>query len=252
VLFLIEWRAAREELRLRHNERTGHSLEFAGAVRALSHQIKLGFAGLGANMRGLEGTVSRLEGRIHADPDGQQARHEEIEAVEVVEKASTGRGLEEILWRRRDEDSLPPLPKGLDNLGALIAGSAFDLLKHDALHVEASDFSPKEIFQIEAELARARAIDEAARGRNRALVAEAMESLRGRGEFIDYRPGEEYQVLPGIITAAENTPTGDTRMYYFLPGEFPDVYELAACRREEPRLALRRIMGIIEAKTGAR
>lgn len=79
-------------------------------------------------------------------------------------------------------------------------------------------------------------------------VAEARTKLAEAREFFDYVPGEKYLVEEGVVTFAEKTETGDTRMYYLYPEEFPEVYELKKRRKEIAGESLQRVMVILRGE----
>jgi hypothetical protein len=82
-------------------------------------------------------------------------------------------------------------------------------------------------------------------GEMRVIVAEGMEMLRSRGEYREYRQGEAYDKIEGVLTAGEPTDQG-VRMFAFTPETFPDLYSKRAERTEVARSAVRKVLGMVE------
>jgi hypothetical protein len=75
-------------------------------------------------------------------------------------------------------------------------------------------------------------------------AAKGIESLRNDGSYIEYAPGENYQTIEGIMTGAEIIPSG-TRMFYFYPERFSELYVKKETKEQAAQDALRNIYRII-------
>lgn len=78
------------------------------------------------------------------------------------------------------------------------------------------------------------------------VVADGMEQLRARGEYIDYAADETFQTAPGVVSSAEQLENNGTRMYYLQPQDFPELYAKKKERSAVAERAVRRVLGQLQ------
>jgi len=80
------------------------------------------------------------------------------------------------------------------------------------------------------------------------MLADSVEKLRTRGEFLEYRETEAPPPAePGIVTVGEQTEEGRIRLYRLAPEEFQEVYAKRGERRAAAEEGLRRFREILSA-----
>lgn len=57
------------------------------------------------------------------------------------------------------------------------------------------------------------------------IISTGADRLRTDRAFIEYSPGDRYEVLPGVLTYGEGFDGDKVRMFYYFPDEFPDLYK---------------------------
>jgi hypothetical protein len=61
---------------------------------------------------------------------------------------------------------------------------------------------------------------------------------------MDYAPGEKYHEAAGVLTCAERLPNGLTRLFYFYPEAFPELYQLRTDRIRVAQEAVQKLMAM--------
>ena len=79
----------------------------------------------------------------------------------------------------------------------------------------------------------------------RAEVPEGMEVMRQSGTYVEYAPGESYQIFEGVLSAGEETEDGRMRLFYFFPEEFPGIYAKKDEKKKVAELAVRRLLSLV-------
>lgn len=199
----------------------------------------------------LEVASSRCDAGLHALKSGQAELRTHLINLSAGSSATAHTTTETVLnLEHSDVDShkelnnLPPLPEGIipkmiDKLGVA------EILSDPRFNPMAKAKGNIAQLQITSEIAKARASRSALFSERNLAMAVAAQTLKDRGEFIDYTPGDEYIVEKGVLTSGEQTDSGQTRIFYLYPSEFPNIYEYQNQREEVGKLALRKIISII-------
>jgi hypothetical protein len=143
--------------------------------------------------------------------------------------------------------ALPEIPAGLD-LQTFIAGAGDlkALAASPEVNPTGRTLSRVERLELLAEVQESQAALEALDAEVKVAVARGVETLRERGDFIEYRKGERYETSPGVLTAGEETEGGGVRMFYLHPEELQEVYDKKARRGAVLQHSVRRILGRVQ------
>jgi hypothetical protein len=242
--FLLEWRASQ-----------------ASAER-LSEGLRLGLGDLGKqedalgshviniiqSLRGAQdSSLLRIEARLREFANVKEAppivaQEGKAEKASPEEESSFSLTAAEI-------ERLPALPSELDPSSALPAERLPDLVTQYRANPERrlDGLETARAFNIMAE---ARTRREVLQTRIQVATIEAAKTLKERGEFIEYGPGELYYSEPGIISYGEDLGDRGMRMFYLSPAEFPEIYAMREERERVPEIGARRLLALINKSSG--
>lgn len=117
------------------------------------------------------------------------------------------------------------MPAGLDP-ESLVRSDLSTLLKDPRLNPEGRRLGRLEAAWLNQDLVRARNVVEEIEAEVEIILAEAVEDLTERGEFLEYAETDPPPPSPaGIVTVGEQTRDGTIRFFALGPEEFPDIYE---------------------------
>lgn len=216
------------------------------SLRGYANKLDLNRSQLEAQLRELKrgyddlrGELAKLRSASQVPTDTANESGESAPALTATEPADADRS---------QGESLPPLPVGV-NPEQFVKTDGLDL----KAVVEDPRYNPagKEPTRVEklrmvAEIKRASALMEVLDAEVRVAIADGMEQLRSRGEYIDYAPGEKYQHAPGVLTAAEQIENNGTRMFYLQPQDFPELYAKKKERNVVAERGVRRVLAQLQ------
>jgi len=167
----------------------------------------------------------------------QQAPHPEDSGTTLSEPP----GLE---WPGSQEgEAVPSLPQGL-SAEEIVASEIKDILSDERLNPQRRKPNRIEKAEIVLELHRAQEAVKVLESEIGLEVARGMEALREKSAYIEYGPGERYEIMKGVLTVAELV-KDRTRMFYFYREQFPGIYEKRKRKSAIVDAAARRLIAII-------
>ena len=239
------------EARSARAEKATLAQSLAESLRSYEKRFDLSRSELDARFRQMQGSQDSLRAAIEklrsdralsGSPGGDKPKDDTGPPTEGDESSSAEKPVEP------NEDHLPPVPEGVvpeqflrmedDDLKAIVADSRYNPTGREPTRVEK--------LRMVAELRRASAQIEVLSADIRVTVADGMEKLRSRGEYIDYAPGERYQSSPGVLSASEKTEGGGTRIFYLQPQDFPELYAKKLERKKAAEMGVRRVLGELQ------
>jgi hypothetical protein len=171
-----------------------------------------------------------------SEPDG----HPAFDRIEQLQGYGDGTSLVAL----QDGNSCP---SGIDPV-SIMAGELDEILKDERINPGAKELNRIQRAQAAVEATKAQAIIKVNDSKVLLEAAKAIEELKPTGEFIEYRQGEAYQTVSGVMTAAELVAGGITRMFYLFPEKFGKLYDLRQEKAEVCKSCLSNIIKIIDTQ----
>ncbi len=170
--------------------------------------------------------VTAIEGAIHSE----------------VEQVASGEMPPKVV-----DCNLPPIPEGISP-ESTVSRELSEILANEKLNpTKRKKLSSIDGAEALLELARVQSALRVLDSEILFETARGMEVLRQKGAYIEYAPGERYEVLEGVKTAAE-VEEEITRMFYFYPEQFPGIYERIGLKANTAETSLRKLLSIFQRK----
>jgi hypothetical protein len=144
------------------------------------------------------------------------------------------------------DSSLPPLPEGMDPVATIASLELEKLLTEAESKFPGKELGRPEKMRLMHELTCARARIEMLDSEVRMAFVEGMEKLRGEGSYVEFSQGQPCQGIQGVLSAGEETEEKGTRLFYFYPEEFPEIYEKRGEKKKVAELSMRRILSMVQ------
>ncbi len=216
----------------------------AGSLREIAQQQEA-FGSRMSNISSLQSSqgtlLRRLEARLRELGAAKESSGTTIaaNAPEAASEEQVGVSLIE-----DERDHLPPLPEGFEPDAILVEEGLADLVttyraspERRLDHVETA-----KALNIMTET---RARVDILRSRMQIAMLEGAKTLKARGEFFEYAPGEVYHSEPGLLSFGEDMGEHGMRMFYLAPEEFPELYAMKDEKEDLPQLNARRLLALI-------
>jgi hypothetical protein len=242
----MTWHGLRQEARLRNQV----SAEVAKRLNDLTTEWERVVQRSGSSSRVLEEVRSDMNRLLAA----QLARSSEplLPLAATQEDELSGALQGEMEAPSAKQAGLSPLPAEVEAKSPWIlqrfrkSMNISEILENPAINPEQKQPDYLQTVRIIRELTQANAQIDIVSSDYRLKMAEARTKLAGVQQFIDYARGEKYLIEKGVLTFGEKTETGQTRIYYLYPEEFPEVYELRERRRAIPNESLRKVRDLLQ------
>ena len=234
LLFCFEWRSSRN-----HEEEV--SWRVARRLRDFETESQVQSQELEALLRSLHkslGTVSEAIRSGHgSDKDsrsGGDAVEKEPTPIEDSDELAAG-----------EEEDLPPLPEGVQPERMVENLDLEEFFQNPAYNSSGEVPTREEMQWALSELTIARARREILESQMRVDITQAMGEMREQGDYVAYAADERPQSVRGVLTAGEPAVNGGTRIYYLHPEQFPSIYEKKTEKKEIAKLAIRRLLSLV-------
>jgi len=238
ILFFVEWRSS-------HDEGNRQSELIRRVVRELEQRIDISASQsrtlLGVVRKGQDALLLELrKGRSETKPSVPGVEGPIGAPLVEVPPPEESSAVVEI------DPELPPVPGDIDPREIIQQGVDPNAILQDRR------FNPKgkELTRIEKQ--QAFSVFTWARGKRDILesdiqtgVAEGMELLRTRGDYVEYAKDEPFIGVEGVLSAGEEIENGGVRLFYLYPEEFPKVYAAKQERDAVPETAVRKLLKIL-------
>jgi len=243
----FEWRASRADGSRQSAEGREALQGVSAAIREQQSAQKLLSSRVGAiadTMRGTQETL-RAHGAILERAFSSEAPENGGEPT--LEDEPSDPPEEERRFLDVDPEDLPRLPEGFDAEAVLGEEHLADLVRRLRADPDRR-LDGLETAKALGILAESKARLDLLRSRIRMTTLEGAEVLRERGDFLEFARGEKYVSEPGEVSFGEDLGEAGTRLFYFFPEEFPELYAMRAERQRVPAIGIRTLLRLINEK----
>ncbi len=122
----------------------------------------------------------------------------------------------------------------------LLQGSdVFKLMGNLSINPTGKSISQEDRAYLDIELDKARSIISLIESEKRQNAVNAIKDLRSKGEYVEYEAGVAPEIVPGVLTGEEHDEeSGKSRVFYFYPEKFPEMYDSEKLKLKVAQVAL--------------